>query len=62
MTEDNRVAQNNALKDWMGENGVWVFDRSDWGVGPHALSVAVSWRKGWRMCVQGTGVEGGRGG
>eukprot|EP00752_Nemacystus_decipiens_P006075 g5483.t1 len=39
--EDTRVAQNNALKEWMGENGVWVFDRSDWGVGPHALSVAV---------------------
>jgi len=40
--EDSRVAQNNALKEWMGENGVWVFDKSDWGVGPHALSVAVS--------------------
>lgn len=42
MAEDSRIAQNNALKEWMGENGVWVFDRSDWGVGPHALSVAVS--------------------
>eukprot|EP00903_Cladosiphon_okamuranus_P014462 g13418.t1 len=41
VAEDSRVAQNNALKEWMGENGVWVFDRSDWGVGPHALSVAV---------------------
>ena len=40
-TKDSRVAQNNALKEWMGENGVWVFDRSDWGVAPHALSVAV---------------------
>lgn len=36
------MAQNNALKEWMGENGVWVYDKSDWGVGPHALSVAVS--------------------
>lgn len=39
--KDKRVIQNNALKEWMGENGVWVFDRSDWGVAPHALSVAV---------------------
>ncbi|CAN0416222.1 unnamed protein product [Laminaria digitata] len=40
--EDQRVTENNALKEWMGENGVWVFDKSDWGVAPHALSVAVS--------------------
>ena len=40
--QDQRVAENNALKEWMGENGVWVFDKSDWGVAPHALSVAVS--------------------
>lgn len=39
--KDTQVMQNNALKEWMGENGVWVFDRSDWGVAPHALSVAV---------------------
>lgn len=39
--QDARVAENNALKEWMGENGVWVFDKSDWGVAPHALSVAV---------------------
>lgn len=44
VAEDSRIAQNNALKEWMGENGVWVFDRSDWGVGPHALSVAVSFK------------------
>ncbi|CAM9583301.1 unnamed protein product, partial [Ectocarpus fasciculatus] len=41
VAEDSRVAENNALKEWMGENGVWVYDKSDWGVGPHALSVAV---------------------
>lgn len=47
---DSRVEQNNALKEWMGENGVWVFDRSDWGVGPHALSVAVRSR---HICAEG---------
>lgn len=40
--QDLRIAENNALKEWMGENGVWVFDKSDWGIAPHALSVAVS--------------------
>lgn len=39
--EDQRISENTALKEWMGENGVWVFDKSDWGVAPHSLSVAV---------------------
>ncbi|CAM9928332.1 unnamed protein product [Discosporangium mesarthrocarpum] len=39
--KDIRVEHNNALKEWLGEQGVWVFDRSDWGVAPHPLSVAV---------------------
>ncbi|CAM9474238.1 unnamed protein product, partial [Chrysoparadoxa australica] len=38
---DIRVAQNDALKDWLGNNGVWVFDRSDWGKAPHSLAVAI---------------------
>lgn len=48
--EDERIKENNALKEWMGDNGVWVFDRSDWGVAPHALSVAVS-ERGFRRPV-----------
>lgn len=53
--EDQRISENTALKEWMGENGVWVFDKSDWGVAPHSLSVAVSSGKGWG----GRGVGGG---
>ncbi|CAM9809509.1 unnamed protein product, partial [Phaeothamnion confervicola] len=39
--DDLRVGQNRRLIEWLGENGVWVFDKSDWGQAPHSLAVAV---------------------
>jgi hypothetical protein len=38
---DSRVVATSELKEWLGENGVWVWDKSDWGVAPHPLGVAV---------------------
>jgi hypothetical protein len=29
--------QNERLREWLGENGVWMTDRSGWGVPPHPL-------------------------
>lgn len=31
--------QNERLREWLGENGVWMSDRSGWGVPPHPLGV-----------------------
>lgn len=39
---DTRISANNALKDWLAANGVWVSESSGWGIAPHPLSVAVS--------------------
>lgn len=29
--------QNERLAQWLGDNGVWMSDRSGWGVPPHPL-------------------------
>jgi len=29
--------QNERLREWLGDNGVWMTDRSGWGVPPHPL-------------------------
>lgn len=38
---DIRIKQNDALLNWLGTNGVYIYDRSDWGQAPHALGVSV---------------------
>ncbi|KAG5188740.1 putative ribulose-1,5-bisphosphate carboxylase/oxygenase small subunit N-methyltransferase I [Tribonema minus] len=38
---DKRLEQNSALLNWLADNGVWVYDKSDWGQAPHSLAVAV---------------------
>jgi histone-lysine N-methyltransferase SETD3 len=36
--EENRKArQNKRLSEWLAENGVWMSDKSGWGVPPHPL-------------------------
>ena len=36
--EESRKARQNArLSEWLGENGVWMKDKSGWGVPPHPL-------------------------
>jgi hypothetical protein len=38
---DKRLEANSVLLNWLAENNVWVFDKSDWGQAPHSLAVAV---------------------
>mmetsp|Transcript_11894 Transcript_11894/g.17743 ORF Transcript_11894/g.17743 Transcript_11894/m.17743 type:complete len:511 (+) Transcript_11894:62-1594(+) len=38
---DRRLEQNSALLNWLAENGVWIYDKSDWGQSPHSLAVAI---------------------
>lgn len=41
VADDQRLEQNSVLLKWLAENGVWVYDKSDWGEAPHSLAVAV---------------------
>jgi len=35
--EKKKAQQNARLSEWLGENGVWMKDKSGWGVPPHPL-------------------------
>lgn len=35
--EKKKAKQNARLSEWLGENGVWMKDKSGWGVPPHPL-------------------------
>jgi hypothetical protein len=37
---DERLEANSVLPNWLAENNVWVFDKSDWDQAPHSLAVA----------------------
>mmetsp|Transcript_15842 Transcript_15842/g.20937 ORF Transcript_15842/g.20937 Transcript_15842/m.20937 type:complete len:506 (+) Transcript_15842:53-1570(+) len=37
---DEKIKQNDVLLDWLSDNGVYIFDKSDWGQAPHALAVS----------------------
>jgi len=44
-TKRRKLEENQNLIDWLKNNDVWVSDKSDWGLSPSAVSVAVETRE-----------------
>lgn len=51
-----KLEQNNALKEWLTSNGVWLSETADWGIAPSGVSIAVETREQVENEVSGRGL------